>query len=201
LRAGDAAARIAEVARELSFDLIVMPTHASVFRRTLLGSTTAKVLDEAVCPVLTTRHAETLSPRPIEHREWVCLVGLQADSERVLRYVSREAEVVGANLTLLHALPAFEPKPEIRLDLDERVHAEEWQAARRRMDELQRVVGSHARVSIVSGPIKGALMEAARRLHADVLLIGRTPSTGEMGRLRDLTYSVVRDAPCPVLSV
>jgi nucleotide-binding universal stress UspA family protein len=42
LVAGDAAIRIAEVAREDRFDLIVMPTHAGVFRRMLLGSTTAK---------------------------------------------------------------------------------------------------------------------------------------------------------------
>ncbi|PYU43615.1 MAG: hypothetical protein DMG56_00190 [Acidobacteria bacterium] len=37
-----------------------MPTHAGLFRRTLLGSTAAKVLNEADCPVLTTQHAETI---------------------------------------------------------------------------------------------------------------------------------------------
>jgi nucleotide-binding universal stress UspA family protein len=41
LVAGEAAARIAEVARERGFDLIIMPTHAGVFRTMLLGSTTA----------------------------------------------------------------------------------------------------------------------------------------------------------------
>jgi len=69
--AGEAAARIAEVARDRGFDLIVMPTHAGVFRRMLLGSTTAKVLNDADCPVLTTQHAETISPRRTEHREWL----------------------------------------------------------------------------------------------------------------------------------
>src|SRR5579884_3283459 len=39
--AGDAATRIAETARK-GFDLIIMPTHAGVFRRMLLGSVTAK---------------------------------------------------------------------------------------------------------------------------------------------------------------
>jgi hypothetical protein len=34
-----------------------------------------------------------------------------------------------------------------------------------------------------------------------VLIIGRSPQPGSMGRLRDLTYVVIRDAPCPVLSV
>jgi nucleotide-binding universal stress UspA family protein len=63
LSSGDAAKHIVELAKTGGFDLIVMPTHAGLFRRTLLGSTTAKVLNDADCPVLTTQHAETISPR------------------------------------------------------------------------------------------------------------------------------------------
>ena len=198
---GEAAARIAEVARERGFDLIVMPTHAGVFRRMLLGSTTAKVLNDADCPVLTTQHAETIAPRRIEHREWVCAIGLTPDSERVLRYASQAAETFHAKLSFLHAIPAAEPGLPVILDLEERVQSMQKQAARDRVRELQRVVGSRAHVSIAVGPIKEALTEATRRLRADVLVIGRSPQPGSLGRLRDLTYAVVRDAPCPVLSV
>ena len=198
---GDAATRIAEVATERGFDLIVMPTHAGVFRRMLLGSTTAKVLNDADCPVLTTQHAETISPQPLEHREWVCSIGLSADSERVLRYASQLAETVHANLSLVHAIPAAEPGLPVQLDLEERLKSEERQAALRRIEELQRAVGSHALVSVAVGPIKDALTEAAPRLQADVIVIGRSPQPGALGRLRDLTYAVIRDAPCPVLSV
>jgi len=197
LRVGDAATRIAELARERRFDLIVMPTHAGAFRRMLLGSTTAKVLNDAGCPVLTTQHAETIAPRPLEHREWVCALGLHADSERVLRYASGLAETAHANLSLIHAIPAGEPG--LDLELDERVQSAEKQIARRRLAELQAKVGSQARVGIAVGPIKDALTGAARRLQADVLIIGRSPQADV--RLRDLTYAVVRDAPCPVLSV
>jgi nucleotide-binding universal stress UspA family protein len=49
--------------------------------------------------------------------------------------------------------------------------------------------------------VKDALVEAAGRTDADVLFIGRSPQSGALGRLRDLTYTVVRDAPFPVLSV
>ena len=197
--AGDAATQIAEIARERRFDLIVMPTHAGVFRRTLLGSTTAKVLNDADCPVLTTQHAETISPRPLEHQEWVCALGLQAESERVLRFASQTAEAVHANLALIHAISTSEPGVAVQLDLDERVQSAERLAARNRIEELQRRVGSNAPVRIAVGPVKDALTEAARRLRADVLMIGRSPQAGV--RLRDLTYAVVRDAPCPVLSV
>ena len=85
IAAGDAATHIAKVAREGLFDLIVMPTHAGFFRQMLLGSTTAKVLDDADCFVLTSRHAETIAPRPLEHREWLCAMGLGSHGERVLR--------------------------------------------------------------------------------------------------------------------
>ena len=201
LVAGEAAAQIAKVARDRGFDLIVMPTHAGVFRRMLLGSTTAKVLNDADCLVMTTQHAETISPRPLEHREWVCAIGLSADSERVLRLATQLAEAVHANLSLIHAIPAADPSLPVQLDLEERVQLMETQAARDRIRELQRIVGSHALVRTAVGPIKIALTEAARRLRADALVIGRSSQPGAQGRLRDLTYAVVRDAPCPVISV
>jgi len=67
---------IAETAKIHKFDLIMVSTHAGRFRRLLLGSTTAKVLNYTDCPVLTTEHAETIVPRSLEHRKWVCAIGL-----------------------------------------------------------------------------------------------------------------------------
>jgi nucleotide-binding universal stress UspA family protein len=201
LLSGDAATQITQLARANGFDLIIMPTHAGLFRRTLLGSTTAKVLNHADCPVLTTQHAETISPRQLEHREWVCAIGLDTDSERVLRYASKAAKAVHANLTLVYVVPTSGPDLPVQLDLDERLQSSQREAASRRVEELQSAAGSNALVSIAIGPIKDMLAEAARRLRADVLVIGRSPQSGVLGRLRDLTYAVARDAPCPVLTV
>ncbi len=92
--AGDAA-KIAEVARN-GFDLIIMPTHAGTFRRMLLGSTTAKVLNDADA-VVTSRHVETIAPRPLAHREWLCAIGLEEGSERVLRYAHQIAKQAQAD--------------------------------------------------------------------------------------------------------
>ena len=201
LLSGDAATQITQFARTNGFDLIIMPTHAGFFRRTLLGSTTAKVLDHADCPVLTTQHAETISPRQLEHREWVCAIGLDTDSERVLRYASEAAKSVRANLTLVHVIPWNVPDLRVGLDLEERLQAARKDAAHSRIEELQSAAGSHAAVRIEIGPIKSMLTETARRLRADVVVIGRNPQTGSLGRMRDLSYAVARDAPCPVLSI
>ncbi len=197
---GDVATQICALAREKRFDLIVMPTHGGRFRRMLLGSTTAKVLDAADCLVMTTQHAETITPRPLEHREWVCAIGLTADSERVLRYAAEVAATVHANLSIIHAIPGDLGLP-VQLDLEEEVQSAERREARRRLDELQRAVGSHARTLVAIGPVKEALLEAARRLGADALMIGRSPEPGTFGRTRDLSYAVIRDATCPVLSI
>jgi nucleotide-binding universal stress UspA family protein len=199
LVAGDAATQIAEVAKS-GFDLIIMPTHAGTFRRMLLGSTTAKVLDDVDCPVVTSRHAERIAPRPLEHREWLCTVGLGEDSERVLRYAHQAAAEARSNLHIIHAIQSTDPNLPFRLDLEEQIQSEETQEARQRIADLQRRVGSQAPVKIVVGPIKNALLEAARRFDADLLIIGRGPH-GAHGRLRDLTYAVVRDSPFPVFSI
>jgi nucleotide-binding universal stress UspA family protein len=167
----------------------------------LLGSTTAKVLNDADCPVLTSRHAQTIAPRPLEHREWLCTVDLSEDSERVLGYAHQVAAEAQGNLHLIHATSSTDPESPIQLDLEEQVQSEQRQQARRRVGDLQRRVGSQAPVQIVVGPIKEALLEAARRFDADALIIGRSPQSGAHGRVRDLSYAMVRDSPFPVLSV
>jgi len=184
LRCGDAAEEIAEVARSGAFDLIVMPTHAGRFRRMLLGSTTAKVLNDAECPVMTTEHAESSVPRPMEHLVWVCAIGLSDDSERVLRLANSHASAVGARLSIVHA--------------SEEGSEDE---ARRRLEDLLQAVGCEAEIRIATGRVKDAILGAASRSAADALIVGRHPPGGGSGRLRDLTYILVRDAPCPVLSV
>ena len=201
LLSGDPATQITQLARTNKFDLIVMPTHAGFFRRNLLGSTTAKVLNDADCPVLTTQHVETISPRSLEHREWVCAISSDTDAERVLSYASQAAEAIHANLTLVHVIPASGPGLTVELDLEERLQLAKREASSRRIEELQTTAGSHALVSIAIGSIKDMLTEEARRLRADVLVIGRSPHFGVVGRLRDLSYALARDAPCPVLSV
>jgi nucleotide-binding universal stress UspA family protein len=198
--AGDAAKQIAEVAKN-GFDLIIMPTHAGIFRRMLIGSTTAKVLNDADSPVLTSRHAEKIAPRPSEHRELLCTIGLDRDSERVLRQAHQIAQEAHANLHIIHAIQATDPNMTIQLDIEEQVQADEREQARQRIADLQRRVGSQAPVQIVVGPVKEALLQAARRFDADALIIGRGPQSGAHGRLRDLTYAMVRDSPFPVLSI
>jgi nucleotide-binding universal stress UspA family protein len=201
LASGDAATEIARVSKEGGFDLIIMPTHAGFFREMLLGSTTAKVLNDTDCPVLTTRHAQTITPRPLEHREWLCAIGLSANSERVLRYASQVATQARVKLSIIHAVQTGDTGRPIELDIEEQVQSAARREANTRIAALQLVVGTEALVRIAVGSVKEALLEAALESGADVLVVGRSPRPGVYGRMRDLTYAIVRDSPFPVLSI
>src|ERR1700756_672092 len=200
LLVGDPATEIAQTANK-GFDMIIMPTHAGFFRRMLVGSTVAKVLDSADCPVLTSRHTETIAPRPLEHREWLCALGLGESSERVLRFAISIAAEYRGRLTIIHAVKAARPSSPVELELAERLESVRRDEALERIANLQSRLGSQAEVRISIGAVKEALLEAARRSDADVLMIGRGTQSGPQGRLRDLTYTVVRDSPYPVLSI
>ena len=163
LTSGDAATEIARVAREDRFNLIIMPTHSGIFRQMLLGSTTAKVINDADCPVLTSRHAQTIAPRPLEHREWLCAVGLSSNSERVLRFASQVAAQARGKLSIIHAVQAGDTNLPIQLDLREEIHSAERQEANRRIADLQQMIGVDAPVRIAVGQVKEALLAPVQR--------------------------------------
>jgi nucleotide-binding universal stress UspA family protein len=196
LLAGDPAALIILEAKKGRFDLIMMPTHAGQFRQMLLGSTTVKVLSEADCPVLTMQHAATIAPRSLEHRTWICAVELTSDSERLLLYAGEAASAAGAMLSVVHAIQTGEAGSTV-----EKPSKEVLRAQQQRIVDLLRTVGSDASVSIAFGPVKQVLLDAVRKSSADVLVLGRSTHSGALGRMRDLTYSLIRDSPCPVVSV
>ena len=182
LLTGEPAKAITELARDEEFDLIIMPTHAGIFRWTLLGSVTAKVLNDVDCPVLTTEHAR--NPGPIERRNWVCGLTLDSDSPRLLQTAARAARQVNAKLSLIHVL-------------SNGTHGEE---SRTIIQDMQAAAGcGDADLHVVKGPIKESLINNSRNCEADVLIIGR-PIQG-CGRIRDLSYELIRDSPFPVLSI
>lgn len=192
---GDAADEITRTANAAAFDLIIMPTHAGRFRRMLLGSTTAKVLGDADCAVLTTEHAETMVPKPLENRKWLCAISLDDDAERVLRAAAQAAETTGAKLSVIHAIHVSRFGLSRELSRDDELDLVEARNVRRRAEELLRAAGCNAPFEVTAGPsVREALVEAVRRSGTDVFIIGRRGQ-------HDLVYQIVRDSPVPVLSI
>ena len=55
--------------------------------------------------------------------------------------------------------------------------------------------------SVVEGPIAEAIHDEAVRRHADLIVTGRGHAQGSFSRLWSHLYPIIRQAPCPVLSV
>ncbi len=96
------------VAKTEKCSLIVMPTHGyGPFRRFLLGSVTAKVLHDAICPVCTGPHMEGAPDyTSISFNHVACAIDLGLHSREVLAWADAFAREYGSALTILHAIPA-----------------------------------------------------------------------------------------------
>ncbi len=204
---GEPADAILKFARHNNVDLIMMPTHGfGPFRRFLLGSVAEKVLREAPCPVWTDihgdiplRHATPAQKEPSElHvKSVVCAVDLSEDSRTALRWAADFARNMSAKLTIVHAIARAMPTPELPVDWTPQIE----ESAREQLERLQASEGTHAEARVVTGEIAYALHDAVEAAQGDLLVIGRGPETGAWARLLDHAYPIVRNAPCPVVSV
>jgi nucleotide-binding universal stress UspA family protein len=179
----------------------MLPTHGyGRFRRLMLGSVTAKVLHDAACPVWTGVHMEQV-PRleDIAFRKIVCAIDLGEQSCPTLRWAKQFAAEFGAGLTVVHAIPAA--KDVVSLYADQQAKEKLIRLATERVQAIKECVGAAADVSIIADEIPHAVCGCAGREKADLLVIGRSVAEGMLGRLRTNAYSIIRQSPCPVVSV
>jgi nucleotide-binding universal stress UspA family protein len=194
---GDPAGKIVEFAHSERADIIAMPTHGyGPFRRFILGSNTAKVLHDADCPVWTGVHLEeapaTLS---IPFRSILCAVDLGPQSSKTLGWAAWLRQEFGARLTVIHATAADMGQSEASWRAKVRAAAEQ------ELQRLLRELGVEADLLLEVGEPARIICAAATRLQADVLVIGRGSAAGVFGRLRTNAYAIIRQSPCPVVSV
>jgi len=198
---GDPARRIAGYAHDQQVGLIAMPTHGyGPFRRFILGSVTAKVLHDADCPVLTGVHLEEAEAREaIVFRTILCAVDLGSQSRKTLCWAAQMAAEFGARLVLTHAVPSIEARPGDYFDpgLAEEIS----KGAREELAQLQQDLHTEAETLVEGGDPPHAICRAAAERKADLLVIGRGSAAGMFGRLRTNAYAIIRQSPCPVVSV
>ena len=198
---GDPAREIVECARREEAGLIMMPTHGyGPFRRLLLGSVTAKVLHDADCPVWTTAHGEAMETAGTPLKRILCGVDLTPASIRALTWSTQLAADTGADLTLVHAVADLDPRTQGYY------FSPEWRKfmvdnAEKEIAALQQKAGTNAPLLLTTGPPAEMICEEARKTRADLLVIGRGGESGILGRLTSHAYSIIRQSPCPVLSV
>lgn len=198
---GEAARTIVEYAESHDIDLIMAPTHGrGGFRGLLLGSTTAKILHDATCPVLTTAHVD--DPHLPEHarcKTMLCASDFSDGDKSLLQSATEFAGGMGANLTVIHAVPGAQTPMNVVPDYDFQHFL--LQAAREQGAKLQHEAGTNLPVHVAGGDVSKVVRAEAIEQNADLVIIGRGKLHNAFGRLRTHSYSIIRDSPCPVLSL
>ncbi len=199
---GDPTQTIVEFASNEKCDLIVMPTHGyGPFRRFLLGSVTAKVLHDAICPVWTGPHMERAPDYSTLHfHHIVCAINLGLHSREVLCWAAGFAREFGAQLSVVHAIPSsatrlggFYFDPDWRTQLTK--------TAMERITFLRQEMAIEASVAIEAGEPPVVVASAAEAMNADLLVIGRGSTPRAHGHLPTNAYAIVREAACPVVTI
>ncbi len=198
---GDPAVVITEYAEENGISLIAMPTHGyGAFRRALLGSVTAKILHDAKIPVWTAAHAPEPSHRAHpQPRHILCAVTLRPESRHTVEFAIDLAGDANATVELVHAAAEGEVEAfptESRLEEILREAAGD-KPVRIREEAVAPVVES----SVNGGTVADMVRTEAVRKRADLVVIGRGLIQTGMGRWWNNAYAIIREAPCPVISV
>jgi nucleotide-binding universal stress UspA family protein len=168
-------------------------------RRFLLGSVTAKVLHDVSAAVWTGTGAG-LSNHVVRipYQSIVCALDESNEAEAVLRAGASIASTYGAQLWILHVVPTPPAYPDV--DLEEHTKRLD-QASQFKLRELKAKVGVDAPHTVIDSLLADGIHQEVIRKKADLLVTGRGHASGTFSRLWSHLYAIIRDSPCPVLSI
>lgn len=196
VRSGGVAEQIIDVAKETDAGLIMMPTHTLGRRRQfLIGSTTAKVLHDAPCPVWTSPHPRELNTfRP--YRNIVIAIDYRALSGPFLVRASEFAGRFDAKLSVFSAIP---PGPEADRHLTQKLKKDLTSALENQLRENK----VKASIHLLEGNPGEVIWEVAEDIEkADLIITGRGRlDEAAAEHLQSNNYEIIWNAPCPVITL
>jgi hypothetical protein len=144
-------------------------------------------------------YGERTTPSHVRIRNIVCALDLERESVQVIKSAVALARKFCAQVLLVHGVPVPESgAPECFSSTFDRFLAD---SSRESIVELQEKAGTDFEVCLAGGSVSKVVGDAARRLGADLVVIGRGHVKAPLSRLRSNAYAIIRDSPCPVLSV
>lgn len=196
---GEPGTVIHEAVQHQSADLVMLPTHGrGPVRRFLLGSVTSKVLHDVSAAVWTDTGAELTEHSPhLPYKSIVCALDGTPEAEAILKAAAVLACMYGASLSLVRVV---EPMPATDFDMQP-YQQDRLEMAHRGLRELKGTLNVDAPHHVVEAPIADGVRQEAVRLKADLVITGRGHSQGVFTTLRSHLYQIIRESPCPVLSI
>lgn len=191
---GEPAEVIDWVAQQQKSDLIMMPTKGlGKFRRLLLGSITAKVLHDVNCPVWTSAHEPSSELTATGYRSIVCAVGVSVHATAALKMADFLGRSFGARICLLH--------------IAEFADDSATSSTERMRNAFDAACGADSRgnldisVRIFADAIPEGIRHIVLDEAADLVVVGRGHARAGISRAWSHLYAIIREAPCPVLTV
>src|SRR5437868_6056638 len=186
-----------EVAED-DVDLIVMATHGRKgLRHLVLGSVAEDVIHSAARPVLTIGPNATLTnASEFRPKHILFATDASADCFRALPYAVEFAKWQGAGLTLVHVLAnKKENNPEAH------AFAALMKDALHRTLPLRAIKSCNPEIIVRFGnPMKEILDVAAER-ESELIVVGARSNKNKAAFNRSISYGVISQAACPVLTV
>jgi nucleotide-binding universal stress UspA family protein len=197
---GEPGGVIGKIVQHQSTDLVMLATHGrGPIRRFLLGSVAAKMLHDLDCAVWTGVGSVLMDHAPqIPYKTVLCALDESDEAGAVLTTAASLACNYQAQLHIVHVLQT--PPPSLEVDFTPCRNAL-MDAADFRLRELKGQLGINAPHAIVDGLIPDGLREEALRRRADLVITGRGHAHAKFTRMWSHVYPIVRESPCPVLSV
>lgn len=142
----------------------------------------------------------------VEFKQIVCPVDFSESSTRAFAHAAAFARWYDAELTVLHVVPTFDPM-QVRGDLGDPVHLVTPMPREQVLEEMSRtlnlpVVSPRATAAAEQGDPRAAIIGEAISRRADLIVIGTHGRRGfNRLLLGSVTEAVLRESPCPVLTV
>jgi len=160
---------------------------------------TAKVLHDAKIPVWTSAHAPEQSHRAHpQPRRIIVGLDLRPESKKTLEAAIQLGLDSGATVSVVHAVTeGFVVPGMAKTQLEEIV----LEGARAQFESIRTNAGATVEAIIEIGNPAALIRTVSLAKRGDLVVIGRTCGHGLLSRLNDTTNSIIREAPCPVLSL
>ncbi len=197
---GDPGYSIVAQAEKSGADLIMMSTYGhGAFRSFMLGSNTARVLHRSVCAVWTGAHSEQDSGLHINIKKILCALDLEHESGHVLNAAAGLAAKFSAQVCVVHCVPV--PEGTSSKDYVSEFNRFLVDSSREKLTKMQQQAGTEFEVRMEGGTISKVIGTVTKEQEADIVVIGRGHVQEPLSRLRSNAYAIIRNTPCPVLSI
>jgi nucleotide-binding universal stress UspA family protein len=193
-----AAPELLKIAKEKKVDLIVSGTQSKTgFERLLLGSTAEELIRNAVCPVLTVGpNTKQAGDGPLNFQSIIYATDFTPEAAKAAVFALSFAQDSGAHLYYCHVRTT-----ESQDSTDEAFRDKAFGSALERMIPESAYDWCCPECVVEHGNAAEAILEVAKRVKADLIVLGARKAFWLSKIDRGLTPELLAQATCPVMTV